>query len=65
MNWLITLGDIRHCPKKSMLPGHYRTDGSCKCGQRQQAKDRLAELEVRRRTLDEQIRQAREEVRRS
>lgn len=23
--------DIRRCPKRSMLPAHYRADGTCKC----------------------------------
>ena len=28
----IKISDVQRCPKQSLLPGHYRVDGSCKCG---------------------------------
>lgn len=27
----VKLSDIQRCPKHSMLPAHYRDDGSCLC----------------------------------
>lgn len=29
----VTSYDIEHCPKKSLLGGHYKADGSCLCSE--------------------------------
>jgi hypothetical protein len=28
---VIQRSDIARCPRRSLLPGHYRADGSCRC----------------------------------
>lgn len=33
----ITSGDIARCPKLSLLPSHYRPDGTCRCNEREAA----------------------------
>lgn len=36
---VIRSGDIDRCPKRSMLPGHYRPDGTCRCPRPEPADD--------------------------
>lgn len=31
---VVHYSDIAACPKVSLLPAHYREDGSCRCGER-------------------------------
>lgn len=31
MAFTISSADIGRCPKRSLLPAHYRADGTCKC----------------------------------
>lgn len=38
----IRLSDVAKCPKGSLAPVHYRSDGSCKCSEREAADAALA-----------------------
>ncbi len=62
---VLTSGDIAACPKLSLLPAHYRDDGTCWCGDRQALQDEVDRLE---REVDEaraRLHAARERLRTS
>jgi hypothetical protein len=40
---VIRFSDIGRCPKQSLLPAHYRADGTCRCDERADALAELAE----------------------
>lgn len=39
---IVTRGAIGRCPKQSLLPVHYRPDGTCRCNERDAARRELA-----------------------
>lgn len=51
----VRMSDIQRCPKRSMLAGHYRDDGTCRCDEREPLTAELEALRAQRRELDERI----------
>jgi hypothetical protein len=41
---IVKSSDVAACPKTSLLPGHYRDDGSCRCDEREIAKAEVDRL---------------------
>jgi hypothetical protein len=40
----LSTADLTRCPKTSLLPAHYRDDGSCLCNERAEAQADVARL---------------------
>jgi hypothetical protein len=40
----LSTADLTRCPKTSLLPAHYRDDGSCLCNERAEAKADVVRL---------------------
>ena len=59
---LIQSSWIRKCPKTSLLPDHYREDGSCRCDEKGAAKelyDRLrAQADAKKAQIDAEVAEA-------
>jgi len=40
----LTSSNIKRCPKTSLLPAHYRDDGTCRCDERAEAQADVVRL---------------------
>lgn len=54
--------DIDRCPKRSIMPGHYRPDGSCYCDEGDALHARIAELRKTIQEADEVARQTKRDA---
>jgi hypothetical protein len=43
---IVTSRDVARCPKTSLLPAHYRDDGSCRCDEHETAQAEVAEAKA-------------------
>lgn len=56
---VISSADLARCPKFSLLPAHYRDDGSCRCDEREALTLELDQLLDEQRRLRERVAQVR------
>lgn len=60
---VVRSSDLQACPKRSLLPQHYRDDGTCRCNEREAAKLAVEKAQKEaiegRERVDQQLREAR------
>lgn len=61
----LTHREIQHCPKRSILPAHYRKDGTCRCDERDAAIAELAAAKAEFEAAFDRVQDANEWVRRT
>lgn len=55
--------DVAACPKFSLLPAHYRDDGTCRCADRDLARARVDEARAALDKAHDELRDAQADVR--
>jgi hypothetical protein len=60
---IITSRDLMNCPKSSLLPSHFRDDGTCRCDEREEAQRDIARAEAAARQARADLDAARERLR--
>jgi len=62
---ILKSSDIGRCPKMSLLPAHFRDDGTCRCDEREQARTEVAEADEAARQAQADLQAAYERLRRT